>query len=351
VSMPSPSSHREAVRRHLDRLAKPPGSLGRLEDLAARLCTIQGTLSPRTRPRRVVIFVADHGVVDEGVSAWPPSVTAVMIRSIVRGGAACTALAASCDADLVLVDVGCRYEPLPPSPGYEARKVGPGTANLALGPAMSSSEFEQAFAVGLEQARRAHDDGMKLVAAGEMGIGNTTSASCLAVLLAGVPGDRAVGRGAGAGDATLERKRRVVEHAAARAAQSLAENPRGSIAEVGGFEIVAMAGFFVEARRLGLTIVLDGMIATAAALIAETLSAGTADAMIAAHLSAEPAHALMLAKLGLEPLLTDWHLRLGEGTGALLAMPLCDAAAAMVTRMETLDSLGILPTEPADDTP
>ena len=142
MSIPSPSSHREAARRHLDRLAKPPGSLGRLEDLAARLCTIQGTLSPRTRPRRVVIFVADHGVVDEGVSAWPSSVTAVMIRSIVRGGAACAALAASCDADMVLVDVGSQSEPLPPRPGYEVRKVAAGTANLARGPAMSSSEFE-----------------------------------------------------------------------------------------------------------------------------------------------------------------------------------------------------------------
>jgi nicotinate-nucleotide--dimethylbenzimidazole phosphoribosyltransferase len=345
------SSHREAVLRHLDRLAKPPGSLGRLEELAGRLCTIQGTLSPRTRPRRVVIFVADHGVVDEGVSAWPSSVTAVMIRSIVRGGAACAALAAASDADLVLVDVGSRSEPLPPSPGYEVRKVGPGTANLARGPAMSAAEFERAFAIGAEQARRARDDGMKLVAAGEMGIGNTTSASCLAVLLAGVPLARAVGRGAGADDASLERKRRVVEQSAARAARSLAENPRGAIAEVGGFEIVAMAGFFLEARRIGLTIVLDGMIATAGALIAETLGPGTALAMIAAHLSAEPAHALMLAKLGLEPLLTDWQLRLGEATGALLAMPLCDAAAAIVSRMDTLDALGILPTESADGTP
>jgi nicotinate-nucleotide--dimethylbenzimidazole phosphoribosyltransferase len=344
------SSHREEVRRHLDRLAKPPGSLGRLEELANRLCTIQGTLSPRTRPRRVVIFVGDHGVVDEGVSAWPGSVTAVMIRSIVRGGAACAALAISCEADLVLVDVGSRSEPLPPSPGYEVRKVGAGTANLAREPAMSASEFERAMAAGVEQARRASDDGMKLVAAGEMGIGNTTSASCLAVILADVSLDRAVGRGAGADDAILERKRCVVEQAASRAARSLVENPRGAIAEVGGFEIVAMAGFFVEAARLGLTIVLDGMIATAGALIAETLEPGTARAMIAAHISTEPAHALMLKKLGLEPLLTDWQLRLGEGTGALLAMPLCDAAAAIVARMDTLDALGIVPTESSDDT-
>ena len=340
--------HREAIRRHLERLAKPPGSLGRLEDLAERLCTIQGTLAPRTRPRRVVVFVADHGVVAEGVTAWPSSVTAVMIQSIIRGGAACSAMAAACDAELVLVDAGSRAEPLAARPGYEVRKIGGGTGNLAREPAMSVSEFEQALAVGAEQARCARDDGMCLLAAGEMGIGNTTPASCLAVLLAGVPVDLAVGRGAGADDATLERKRRVVEQATARARRRLGEDPRGAIAEVAGFEIVAMAGFFLEARRLGLTIVLDGMIATSAALIAEALVPGTADGMIAAHLSAEPSHAPMLAKLGLEPLLSDWRLRLGEGTGALLAMPLLDAAAAMISRMDTLDALGINTKEPAD---
>ena len=343
--------HREAARHHLDRLAKPPASLGRLEDLASRLCTIQGTLSPRTKPRRVVVFAADHGVVAEGVTAWPSSVTGVMIDSIVRDGAASSALAAACDAELVLVDVGSCSDPLPPRPGYEVRKVGSGTKNLARGPAMSLSEFEQALDVGVEQARRAREDGMNVVAAGEMGIGNTTPASCLAVLLAGVSVDRAVGRGAGADEATLERKRRVVAQASARAGAKMEEDLRGAIADVAGFEIVAMAGFFLEARQLGLTIVLDGMIATAAALFAEALGPGTADAMIAAHLSKEPAHAPMLAKLGLEPLLSDWRLRLGEGTGALLVIPLLDAAAAMVSRMDTLDALGIVTTEAAHDTP
>jgi nicotinate-nucleotide--dimethylbenzimidazole phosphoribosyltransferase len=342
------SSHREAALRHLGRLAKPPGSLGRLEDLAGRLCAIQGTLAPQTRPRRVVVFAADHGVVAEGVTAWPSSVTAVMIRAIVRGGSACAALAAACDAELVLVDVGSQSEPLSPGPGYEVRKIGPGTGNLAREPAMSPSAFEEAVAIGVEYARRARDDGMKVVAAGEMGIGNTTPASCLAMLLARVPLELAVGRGAGADDSTLERKRRVVEQATARVRRKLSDDPRGAIAEVAGFEIAAMSGFFVEASRLGLTIVVDGMIATSAALIAETLAPGTAEAMIAAHLSAEPAHAPMLAQLGLEPLLSDWQLRLGEGTGALLAIPLLDAAAAMVSRMDTLDALGIVPTETAD---
>jgi nicotinate-nucleotide--dimethylbenzimidazole phosphoribosyltransferase len=342
---------RETTRRHLDRLAKPPGSLGRLEELAGRLCAIQRTLSPRTRPRRLVIFAADHGVVAEGVTAWPSSVTGVMIRSILGGGAACTALAVSCDAEVELIDVGTQSEPLPARPNYKIRKVGPGTGNLALGPAMSLSELERALTIGREEARRARDDGMNVVAAGEIGIGNTTSASCLAVLLADVQLDRAIGRGAGADDATLARKRQVVEQAAARARRRIDTNLRAAIAEVSGFEIAAMAGFFLEAHRLGLTIVLDGMIATTAALIAEALEPGTADSMIAAHRSDEPAHAPMLERLGLDPLLSDWHLRLGEGTGALLVMPLLDAAAAMITRMDTLEGLGIVPSEAIDAPP
>ncbi len=179
-----------AARRHLDRLAKPPGSLGRLEDLADRLATIQGTLAPRTRPRRLVLFAADHGVAAEGVTMWPSAVTGVMIGSILRRGAACTTLAAAVGADLRLVDVGTQADPLPERPGYLVRKVGPGTANLALGPAMSPTQFEQALAIGRDEADRAADDGMAVVAAGELGIGNTTPASCLAVLLGDVPLDQ-----------------------------------------------------------------------------------------------------------------------------------------------------------------
>ena len=337
-----------AARRHLDRLAKPPGSLGRLEDLADRLSTIQGTLAPRTRPRRLVLFAADHGVAAEGVTMWPSSVTGVMIGSILQRGAACTVLAAAAAADLRLIDVGTLADPLPERPEYEVRKVGPGTANLAVGPAMTGAEFEQALGIGRDEALRASVDGMAVVAAGELGIGNTTAASCLAVLLGNVPLDQAIGRGAGADDATLARKRQVVAQATARVRDRLDPDPRRAIAAVAGYEIVAMAGFFLEAHRLGLTIVLDGMIATAAALIAEAIRPGTAGSMIAAHRSAELAHAAMLARLGLDPLLSDWQLRLGEGTGALLAFPLLDAAAAMIGQMHTLDALGIVPTEATD---
>ena len=337
-----------AARRHLDRLAKPPGSLGRLEDLAARLGAIQGTLMPRTRPRRLVLFAADHGVAVEGVTMWPSAVTGVMIGSILRGGAACSVLAASFDVDLKLVDVGVQADPHPERPGYRVARVGPGTANLAHGPAMTRAEFDQALAIGREEAHKASADGMAVVAAGELGIGNTTAASCLAVVLGGVPLDQAVGRGAGADDATLDRKRQVVARATERVLTLFKADPIGAIAAVAGFEIVAMAGFFRAAHRLGLTIVLDGMIATAAALIAETLEPGTAGSMIAAHLSAEPAHAAMLAHLNLDPLLHDWQLRLGEGTGALLALPLLDAAAAVIGGMDTMDDLGIATTEPTD---
>ncbi len=337
-----------AARRHLGRLAKPLGSLGRLEDVAIRLSTIQGTLAPRTKPRRLVLFAADHGVVAEGVTMWPSSVTGVMIGSILRRGAACSMLANTADADLRLIDVGTQADAPTEQPNYRVRKVGPGTANLALGPAMTATEFEQAIAIGRDEALRAYDDGIVVVAAGELGIGNTTAASCLAVLLGDVPLDRAVGRGAGADDATLARKRQVVTQATARARDRIDADLRGAVAAVAGFEIVAMAGFFLEAHRLRLTIVLDGMIATAAALIAEALGPGTAGSMIAAHRSAEPGHAAMLGKLGLEPMLSDWQLRLGEGTGALLAFPLLDAAAAMIGGMHTLDELGIVPTETPD---
>jgi nicotinate-nucleotide--dimethylbenzimidazole phosphoribosyltransferase len=322
-------------------LTKPPGSLGRLEELAARLCGIQQSLRPRVRPRRLVLFAADHGVVAEGVSAWPSAVTGLMIRNIVAGGAASSVLAQVTETDLRLVDVGALSEPLPACPGYYAQKVRAGTRNLAQEPALTAAEFEQAWAVGSGHAGQAARDGMCVAAAGEMGIGNSTPASCLAVLLAGVPLEQAVGRGAGADDATLARKREVVAGATGRASAQLASDPRGALAAVAGLEIVAMAGFFAAAAQAGLTVVLDGFIATSAALIAEHLFPGTASALLAAHCSAEPAHAGTLQRLGLAPVLEGWQMRLGEGTGALLVMPLLDAAAAVSSGMATFREAGI----------
>jgi nicotinate-nucleotide--dimethylbenzimidazole phosphoribosyltransferase len=334
-----------AVRRHLDQLTKPPGSLGRLEDLAARLCVIQQTLAPRTRPRRLVLFAADHGVVARGVTAWPAAVTHLMVQNILAGGAASSVLARAVGAELRLIDVGTLGPDLGPVPGYACRKVRAESRDLSAGPALTPEEFRQAVQVGREEALAAAADGMRVVAAGEMGIGNSTPAACLTALLAGATAEEAVGRGAGADDATLARKRAVVAAAVERERPRLGGDPLGAVAAVAGFEIAALAGFFITATGCGLTTVLDGFIATAAALAAERLHPGTAAGLIAAHRSAEPGHAAALAHLGLSPFLDGWQLRLGEGTGALLLLPLLDAAAAVCGEMATFADAGIGPHE------
>jgi nicotinate-nucleotide--dimethylbenzimidazole phosphoribosyltransferase len=329
------------IRRHLDQLTKPPGSLGRLEALAVRLAAIQQTIAPRTRPRRLVLFAADHGVVAEGVTAWPAAVTHQMVRNITAGGAASSVLARTTGTDLRVIDVGTLGPDLGNVSGYACRKVRAGSRNLAQEPALTVEEFERALSVGREQALVAATDGMRLVAAGEMGIGNSTPASCLTAILANVPVEMAVGRGAGADDAQLARKRAVVAAAALAQRDLLHREPSAAIAAVAGLEIAALAGFFMAAADHGLTVVLDGYIATAAALAGERLGPGTSAAMIAAHRSAEPGHAAALAQLGLEPFLDAWSMRLGEGTGALLLLGLLDAAAAILSEMATFDSAGI----------
>jgi nicotinate-nucleotide--dimethylbenzimidazole phosphoribosyltransferase len=326
---------------HLDALAKPRRSLGRLEALAVRLARIQQRLDPETRPRRIVLFAGDHGVVADGVSAWPSEVTGLMVGTILAGRATSSALAAAHGCTLRLVDVG-GMAPLPEHPPsfFRDGRVEAGTASLARGPAMSVAQFEAAWAVGAEEADRAIAEGDRLLIAGEMGIGNTTPAACLTTLLAGARAETATGPGAGAGDAVVAAKARIVAQASARAAASLATDPAAAIAEVCGYEIAAIAGFFARGAALGATLLLDGYVATAAALVAERLAPGTAAAMIAGHRSAEPGHGAALAALGLEPLL-DWGMRLGEGTGALVALPLVDAAAALLTGVARLDTLGV----------
>lgn len=332
---------RDEILRHLDSLTKPPGSLGRLEELAIQLCLIQQTLQPTARPRKLVLFAADHGVVAEGVSAWPSEVTGLMIRNILNGGAASSVLARATDTQLVLVDIGSQSPPLAPQPGYVVAKVRSGTRNLAREPALSVGEFDQAWAVGAAQARQAAHEGMRLLAAGDMGIGNTTPASCLAALLVGAPTMQVVGRGAGADDATVARKAAVIDSAVQRARQVAASDLKAAIASVSGLEIAGLAGFYATAAHAGLPIVLDGFIATSAALVARALAPGTEAHLIAAHCSAEPGHLPMLAKLGVTPFLDNWQMRLGEGAGALLCMPMLDAAVAIVCGMATFEQASI----------
>jgi nicotinate-nucleotide--dimethylbenzimidazole phosphoribosyltransferase len=341
---------RAQIWKHLDSLAKPSRSLGRLEDAAVRLAEVQGTLTPTTRPRRLVLFAGDHGVCAQGVSEWPQEVTALMVGTILRGRAASSAFAAAHDCVMRVVDVGVAssYE-LPTDDArvsHRTARVVRGTRDLSSEPALSVDEFEAAWNVGAEEAAICAQAGDVILIAGEMGIGNTTPAACLTMLLADAPADVAVGRGAGASDATLERKRNLVSRAAERAAHLARSDIRKAIAAVSGAEIAAMAGFFAEGARRGKTLLLDGYVATAAALIAERLQPGTSRQMIAAHLSAEPGHRVALKRLGLDPLL-DWSMRLGEGTGALVALPMLDSAAALLRNVASLAELGALEESPA----
>ncbi len=329
----------ETVRARLDALAKPPGSMGRLEDLAVRLALTQQRCDPVTHPRRVVLFAGDHGVVASGVSAWPSAVTGMMVATIAAGRATSSALAKAQDCDLRLVDVGVIDPPTMTAGFARDASVAQGTADLSGEPAMTVAQFDAAWAIGGDEAERALAEGCRVLIAGEMGIGNTTPAAALTILLANASIDQAVGRGAGADDATMANKMRIVGGAVARVRSLSGDDSRAAMAAVAGFEIVAMAGFFAAGARGGATLLLDGYVATAGALIAERLAPGTAAAMIAAHRSAEPGHAVALAHLGLEPLL-EWDMRLGEGSGALVALPLLDSAAALLSGVATLAEIG-----------
>jgi nicotinate-nucleotide--dimethylbenzimidazole phosphoribosyltransferase len=326
----------ESIRAHLDALAKPQGSLGMLEQVAARLALVQQSLSPATHPRRIVLFAGDHGVVESGVSAWPSAVTTAMMATIAKGRASSNALARAAKCDLRLIDVGSESPlPEPPPDFFMDHRVAAGTANLANGPAMTVAQFDAAWDIGAREADDAIAQGYRLLLAGEMGIGNTTPAACLTILLTGIDAHRATGKGAGADDTMRAHKERIVADAVAREQPLLSTSPKAAIAALCGFEIAAMAGYYATAAQGGVTILLDGYVTTAAALVAERLAPGTAAQMIAAHLSAEPGHRAALHALGLEPML-EWQMRLGEGTGALTALPLLDAAAALLTDVATL---------------
>jgi nicotinate-nucleotide--dimethylbenzimidazole phosphoribosyltransferase len=326
----------EIIAAHLNALAKPQGSLGRLELVAARLAITQQSLSPQTRPRRIVLFAGDHGVVNSGVSAWPSAVTTAMMATIARGRASSSALARSADCDLRLIDMGS-ITPLPqPHPPFmTAQRIAAGTADLAHGPAMTIAQFDAAWAAGAAEARAAIAQGYPIVLAGEMGIGNTTAAACLTMLLTGADAATATGSGAGADNVMRAHKQAIVARAVARERGTSGTDPKAAIAALCGFEIAAMAGFYAAAAQGKATILLDGYVTTAAALIAQSLVPGTARQMIAAHRSAEPGHRAALDRLGLEPML-EWEMRLGEGTGALTALPLLDAAAALLCDVATL---------------
>ena len=332
---------RERAQAHLDQLTKPSLSLGRLESVAAQLCGIQQTETPRAFPCRVVVFAADHGVTEEGVSAYPSSVTAQMVGNFLRGGAAINVLARRAAADVCVVDVGVAGEidRRARAARFVSRPVRAGTRNMTKGAAMSEDEVIAAIGIGLDIADDAAGDGVAVMACGEMGIGNTTAASAMTAALLNVPAADVTGRGTGIADEQIAHKVNVVTRALA--ANSPGDDPLTILRTVGGLEIAAMTGAYMGAAAHRIAIVGDGFIATAAALVAASLGPSFLDYWFAGHRSSERGHALQLRFLRQQPLL-DLDMRLGEGTGAALALTLLSAAAALMNEMGTFESAGII---------
>lgn len=329
--------YKQALARH-DTLTKPPHSLGRLEPLGARLAAIGGTLKPRIGQKAVAVFAADHGVTAAGVSAYPKSVTAAMVGNFLAGGAAISALSRAAQAELLVVDVGVEGE-LEPHPKLVSRKVAHGTKNMLEGPAMTEAETVAALNIGAEVAQLLVRKGATLLAGGEMGIGNTTAAAALTAFLTGRSAADVTGRGTGLGDAGLARKIAVVERVLERHQENL-DGPLAALERLGGLEIAALTGFYVGAAAARVPVVLDGFIGTAAALVAVRLEPAVRDYLFASHLSQEKGHWVQLEALELTPLF-DLDLRLGEGSGAVLAFGLLEGAAAVLSEMATFEEAGL----------
>lgn len=335
---PSDRSAAAATGTHLDRLTKPRGSLGRLEDAARQLAAIARTSPPPVpAPATVAVFAGDHGVVEEGVTPWPQEVTAQMVANFCAGGAAICVLARHAGAEVVVVDVGVAT-PIPAPGGWLDRRVRPGTANLARGPAMSHHEALAALDVGVEVAEAAVAGGARCLITGDMGIGNTTPSAAIIAALTGRPAARVTGRGTGIDDETWARKVAVVAAAVDRLTADAA--PLDVLAEVGGLEIAALAGFVTAGAAAGVPVLVDGVIALAATLVAVAETPAVRDYCVAGHRSTEPGATAALDHLGLAPLL-DLELRLGEGTGAMLALPVLQAAARICHEMATFDAAGV----------
>jgi len=331
---------RRDVSARLDSLTKPVGSLGYLEDLVLQYAAIRHDPAARFGGGALMVFVADHGVADAAVSAYPKAVTAEMLRNIGAGGAAINVLARSFGYQLLVTDVGVETDTsLSPLPGVRYRRLGAGTHNFLDGPAMSLEETRRALEVGIETTREAAAGGATLVGIGEMGIANSTSAAAILAALTGLEPRRLVGRGTGLDEAGLERKIGVVEAALQLHRESF-KDALQTLAAIGGFEIAAMTGACLAAAAHNLPMVIDGFIATAAAAIAQRIRPGLRDYMFFGHRSAEGGHSVVLEMMGARPIL-DLAMRLGEGTGAALAMKTIESALALFHQMATFTSAGV----------
>jgi len=325
------------VQARLDDQAIPRGALGRLQALGKQVALIQNTVRPKIRTKKVFTFAGDHGIVEEGVSAFPQTVTREMVKNFIRGGAGINVLARHGGAEVIVVDIGVNADP-DEFDGVEPCKVGRGTKNFTRGPAMGREEALASLATGISLIEKYGDD-LDLVGTGDMGIGNTTPSSAIAAVLCDRPVAEVTGRGTGIGDTALQHKVAVIEKGIACNRPDVSD-PIDVLAKVGGFEIGGIAGLILAAAARRIPVVIDGLISTAGALIAHSLAPQVSHYMIAGHRSVEVGHQVMLDRMGLSPLL-DLDLRLGEGTGAVLAFHIVEAGVKVLNEVLTFTEAGV----------
>jgi nicotinate-nucleotide--dimethylbenzimidazole phosphoribosyltransferase len=337
-SIPAPDERiRRAVARRLDEKTKPPGSLGRLEQLACAVAAIQGIEQPEVRKKAIVVMAADHGIAEAGVSAYPQEVTRQMLLNFAAGGAAICVLARQAGAEVVVVDMGCRTATSHPS--VIDRRIGPGTRDFTRGPAMTRQEAMRAVEAGIALAEDLAGRGVSLVGLGEMGIGNTTPASAMAAAFLGAPPEAVTGRGTGVDDGGYRRKLEAIR----KALEVNRPDPSDALdvlAKLGGFEIAGLAGVALGAAARRIPVIMDGLISTAAAFAASRIAPAAAASFLPSHVSVEIGHRRLLEGLGAKPFL-DLDMRLGEGTGAALAMHVVEASVRILHEMATFSQAGV----------
>lgn len=329
----------EIARQRLDTLTKPKGSLGRLEEFAQRIIAIKGNKPPLTLEKKVIFtFAGDHGVVEENISLYTKEVTEQMVYNFLKGGAGINVLARHVDADVIVIDIGvdCDFQK---TPGLLIKKVVRGTRNMRKGPAMTKNEAERCIDTGIDVAIEYAKKGYTIFGTGDMGIGNTTASSAVTAVMTGRPVAQVTGRGTGISEQALKHKVKVIEEAIAINAPD-PKNPVDVLSKVGGAEIGGIAGLIIGAASRKIPIVIDGFISTAGAMIAYSIEPKVKDYMFAAHKSVEVGHKALLDSVGIEPIM-DLGLRLGEGTGAALAMYLIEAGLKIYTDMATFEEAGV----------
>ena len=336
---PASADAMAAAEERQSMLTKPRGSLGALEGLGARLCGMYGECPPpMPEPVVIAVFAGDHGVHAQGVSPWPQEVTTQMVGNFLAGGAVINAFGRQVGAEVVVVDMGVAGK-LPAAPGLIGRKIDAGTADMTKGPAMTAAQVQAAIEVGIDVARDLVAQGNRLLVTGDMGIANTTASAALISIFTGLDVDQVTGRGTGIDDAMLAHKVSVIQ-TAIRINHSSPKNPIGALAGVGGFEHAGVVGFLLAAAALRTPVILDGVIACSAALVARAIAPQAADYWVGGHRSVETGASAALAELALVPLV-DLEMRLGEGSGAALAVPLVQASARILREVATFDSAGV----------